>query len=704
MKKDGSKIQNIQKHKGSAYLLNRHLNNPSSQKYNKVHEKTKSKKKRENIDEEDSIICYLEERLRHEEQNRRNKRKKDELDYLLEDLDRINNFKTGPSHFKDKSTTSSDLDYQEDKQNINTGHYFIENKDNISLSKKNTDILKEKDKEDPYHAPIEDTEPITKNVIPKNDENDTESSLCLKKKIKRLLNKLTESNILSILNEIEDIYNSNSRYSVNLELTTLLLTHMISQEMLKDSYLILYSGFVSALYRIIGSDFGAFFLQRLVKTFSEYYLKEKLKKNTSDDVVPYNKECINSLIVLSELYNFQVISCTLIYDLIRLFLNEISDLNTELLLKIILNSGSQLRHDDPSSLKDIVTIMHQKISETNITLNSRTKFMIESINNLKNNKVKTVFYNNKIQEDILRMKKFLGTLSNRNFSRNTEPLKISLHDIEYMDKNNKWWHVGISSKKEEKSMAPLPLNDSYEEKKKDLLTLAQSQRMNTDIRRSIFVTIMSGEVDFADAFEKLLKLGLKKTQKFEIPRVLLHCCGNERNYNPYYTYIALRFCTKIHSMRTAFKFCLWDLFRSMGEKDIEIIGNINNDDSQDIPLRRIVNLGKLYASLVANDGLDLTIFKKLNFRYLQSKTKTFMEIFFSKLILETQKEYNSRNIAPIQKIFGKLSLYPPLAQDIKFFLIKYLKNNEIFDLKEDKEIFIWGFKKTLEVLDLLKDI
>lgn len=37
-----------------------------------------------------------------------------------------------------------------------------------------------------------------------------------------------------------------------------------------------------------------------------------------------------------------------------------------------------------------------------------------------------------------------------------------------------------------------------------MLELARKQRMNTDVRRNIFCTIVTSE-DFLDAFEKLLK-------------------------------------------------------------------------------------------------------------------------------------------------------------------------------------------------------
>lgn len=58
----------------------------------------------------------------------------------------------------------------------------------------------------------------------------------------------------------------------------------------------------------------------------------------------------------------------------------------------------------------------------------------------------------------------------------------------------------------------------------DLLTsLAQAQRMNTDVRRKIFCVVMGGN-DALDAFEKLLKLNLRDKQEPEIPRVIIDCC------------------------------------------------------------------------------------------------------------------------------------------------------------------------------------
>lgn len=49
--------------------------------------------------------------------------------------------------------------------------------------------------------------------------------------------------------------------------------------------------------------------------------------------------------------------------------------------------------------------------------------------------------------------------------------------------------------------------------------------------------------DFVDAFERLLKLGLKTQQEREIITVILECCCNESTYNAYYTHLMSKFIT-----------------------------------------------------------------------------------------------------------------------------------------------------------------
>jgi len=67
--------------------------------------------------------------------------------------------------------------------------------------------------------------------------------------------------------------------------------------------------------------------------------------------------------------------------------------------------------------------------------------------------------------------------------------------------------------------APAPIASTVSE---DLLKLAGQQRMNTDIRRQVFVTVMGSE-DYVDAVDKLLRLKFKGKQEREVVRVVLDC-------------------------------------------------------------------------------------------------------------------------------------------------------------------------------------
>lgn len=477
-------------------------------------------------------------------------------------------------------------------------------------------------RENPYIAPVTtDSIPSSKYIPPSmrtGRSSDVETTTRLRRQIQGLLNRLSEANLLTMLKDMESIYEKNARQHVTEILIDILIGLISDRTALTDTFMILHAGFIAAVYKVIGPHFGAQLLERLVSEFGTHY---GLEKSTNAG----KKEASNIIALLAEMYTFQIISSTIIFDYIRLFLTSLSDLNTELLLKIIKNCGSQLRHDDPSSLKDIVILLQKAVSEVGEeTLPVRTKFMIETINNLKNNRQKTGLAASSIAlEHTTRMKKTLGTLNARS-GNSSEPMGIGLNDIKGSEKEGKWWLVGASWRNDSSNItkqtpADLPdlsftskkpkISTSTAEESTDLTTLATQQRMNTSIRRLIFTTLMSAS-DYKDAHTRLTRLKLKKTQDLEIPRVLLHCAGAEGTYNPYYTLIARRLCSE-HRFKWAFQYGLWDLFRRMGEKDDgrEDFDADDIDEGGDVGLRKIVNLGRLYGGLVGGGGLNLTILK-----------------------------------------------------------------------------------------------
>ncbi|PGG98157.1 hypothetical protein GX51_06944 [Blastomyces parvus] len=590
---------------------------------------------------------------------------------------------------------------------------------------------KPKTRENPYVAPVVASDTAARKYIPPSlrapSSSEAESLIRLRRQAQGHINKLSEANLVSILRDVEKLYQDYPRHSVNITLIDLLMGMVYDSSSLQDTFIILHAGFIAALYRILGMAFGAEFIERIVKRFDEDY--EGKEDGPS-------KQMLNAISLLSHLYNFQVIGCSLIFDYIRLFLKEINEVNTELLLKIIRNSGPQLRQDDPSSLKDIILLIQPAISQIGeAALSVRTKFMIETMTDLKNNRLKTGAAASALSsEHITRMRKVLGSLNNSRTVRSSEPIRIGRTDIHNSAKKGKWWLVGASWKNDDSTnpsasavidaAAALPdtLADDIGGSEIDLAQLARAHRMNTDVRRSIFVAIMSA-ADYRDAHVRLMKLRLKRNQEGEIPRVLLHCAMEEEAHNPYYTLIARKLCGE-RRMKMALMFSLWDVFKRMGEKgdmdEEDFDADIDDGGDNAVTSNAIVNLAKMFGSMVTDGALTLGILKVLDFAYLQPKTKTFVELLLVTVMVQSQQkrgkklrknekaasgskeadeqEFDEKALADV---FMRTRETPQIVPRLIYFIRKVVAKTDIVASKKEKRIVQWASKVALDTLKVV---
>ncbi len=82
-----------------------------------------------------------------------------------------------------------------------------------------------------------------------------------------------------------------------------------------------------------------------------------------------------------------------------------------------------------------------------------------------------------------------------------EPLRVTLEDLQSSETRGKWWLIGaawsgdplIDEKRKKRGVLPVA-NEAVDEQNQVLLKLARKQGMNTEIRRSIFIVLMSSEV------------------------------------------------------------------------------------------------------------------------------------------------------------------------------------------------------------------
>ncbi|KAJ3993173.1 hypothetical protein F5050DRAFT_1810751 [Lentinula boryana] len=689
---------------------------------------------------EDAYIVYLEAKLGRSK-GRKPKRFDDGLDDLFDFTDSLEQPSNRDDKFKYR-VDEDEIDFKfidEDNEHEDDSQYEDEDLEHGS-SVEEVEIEEEEwhgiGEPDPSPEHLEEgTNSVTEILNPpyasatryippqlraKAETKDLEDQIKLRRQIKGFLNRMSEQNIATILDNVTSI------------ITTLIIDSISSHSTLSDSYVVLYAAFVSSLHKIVGVEFAAYFLQHVVLIYEQHFTTVSSRQEAGESVEDQGKEASNLVVLLSELYNFQVISCVLIFDIIRLLLtHDIQEFQVELLLKIIRNSGQQLRTDDPSALKDIIQVVQNKLDRQESSLSSRTRFMLETLHNLKMNKVKRLGTQNQGGEAVERLKKFLGGLNKKRHVLAHEPLRITLDDLHSAETKGKWWLVGAAwdgdplvdrQQGTEQDTATSKLIQNEEVASNNaLLKMAKNHGMNTDIRRSIFVVLMSSE-DYINACERLSQLKLTESQQREIIRVVLHCCGNEKVYNPYYALVCQHLCTISHSYKITLQYCLWDFFRDLGETNVggaEVIKGLQGGGGESFRVEsisptRMKNLAEAYAWWIAKGSVTLAVLKPIDFTNLKPQTEIFLRQLFTYLFLSSQskspligtKTSLYRNRAFIEEVFIKVSRLQTLAVGLVIFLSKGLSLEDVD--QDTAKLVKWGAeiaRDTLQSgLDIIPDL
>uniref|UniRef100_G3X0M5 Nucleolar MIF4G domain-containing protein 1 n=1 Tax=Sarcophilus harrisii TaxID=9305 RepID=G3X0M5_SARHA len=467
----------------------------------------------------------------------------------------------------------------------------------------------------------------------------------LKKNVKGLINRLSEPNMASISGQLEELYMANSRKDMNDTLTDVLMNACVTEAMMPARLMMEHVLLVSILHHTVGIEVGAHFLEAVVKKFDEIH------KTGSE-----GKECDNLFAIIAHLYNFHVVQSLLIFDILKRLVGTFTEKDIELILLMLKNVGFSLRKDDALSLKELISEAQTKASGVGKKFQDQTRirFMLETMLALKNNDMRKIpGYD---PEPVEKLRKLQRTLIRNSSSGKETQLRVSWESLLNAEQIGRWWIVGSSW-----SGAPM-IDSSNNSQSKQLkgtvsskiLELARKQRMNTDIRRNIFCTLMISE-DFLDAFEKLLKLGLKDQQEREIVHVLIDCCLQEKVYNPFYAYLASKFCEYERRFQMTFQFSIWDKFR-----DLE---NLSATTSS--------NFMQLVAHLLKKKSLPLSIFKVIEFSELNKPRVHFLRKILYVLLMETEAE-------ELTTIFGRVSDNPKLImlrEGLKLFISHFLVKN-----------------------------
>ncbi|KAI9817854.1 MAG: pre-mRNA-splicing factor cwc22 [Pycnora praestabilis] len=159
-------------------------------------------------------------------------------------------------------------------------------------------------------------------------------------------------------------------------------------------------------------------------------------------------------------------------------------------------------------------------------------------------------------------------------------------------------------------------DDEEEEKEKELEIKDQSNTDLVNLRRTIYLTIMSS-IDFEECCHKLMKVTLPAGQEPELPSMVIECCSQERTYSKFYGLIGERFA-KINRLWT-------DLFEASFAKYYDTIHRYETN--------RLRNIARFFGHLISSDAIGWHVLSvvHLNEEETTSSSRIFIKILFQDL-------------------------------------------------------------------------
>ncbi|GAX24362.1 hypothetical protein FisN_4Lh486 [Fistulifera solaris] len=477
-----------------------------------------------------------------------------------------------------------------------------------------------------------------------NDKKRQENLQAIQRSLNHVLNKLSSDSVISVAQTIARLYPSYPTSDVNDCIWTNAKSACISRVHLMTGLIPEYVAALAGVQALKGdtSQLGAFLMEKVVtELWEELKVSRDSTGSTSvgDDSDLLAKQGSNMTIFLCYMYNFGIIHCSLVYDIIRDFLESFKEIDIELLLLVLRHSGRALRSDDPSALKDIVLLVQKRALEVaaNLKNAARVDYMVTAIMDLKNNKKRNQ-QDAPLIEKTARLRKVIGQVkagtNGAAFASGSTLLRVSLADILNIETKGRYWKVGASwagnqfsynneqpGDNAERTVSVSQVEPTFHsEEEVKLLKLAEKYRMNSDVRRSIFCIIM-GSADCDDSFEKLVRANLLKNKtERETVRVLLECCAKEKSFNKYYSHLAARICEFQMQCKFSFQLAFWDAFKTFEDSDA----------------RKAANLAKLLFHLVVTHRhLKLNVLKAIDMASpedLSENATIFLAVFFSDLM------------------------------------------------------------------------
>ena len=660
--------------------------------------KTKNNKSSKEKDDLDYEIEYLEKKLQLSNKDTLNKYKKsmaldnydedifdflDNIDSAVEksvdkykkyDPNKINKKLGKDDEEEEENEEEEDGENEEDEEEENDENEDIEEEkeEDEELENENNQEEEEEKEEDNIknNNSKKENKELTKEMKKYNQELENQ----FRKELTSLLNKIAESNLVLILQAIFDkistFMDSYQDKKLKVEITYKILTEILVKTTLYQQVINLpiiscICTFISLLHYIkFGQSFLCYFIKKCLEELNNF----KQEK----DVEKYKYK--NFMFIVIHLYIFENINSVFIYDLIRFLIDNFNENNSEYLLLLLSYTGISIRKENPTNLKDVISLINIKYNNLKLTndenATDKLKYIIDMINDIKQNKYLKFNLQEKFNffKEIINKRKSDAVLVG-------EKIEIELDKIIKLSYDKILSNNIITNKEKIEEIVDLDadnliIKETQEDTKitKQLNDTMKKLGISTGLKKMIFTNIATSN-NVNDAFERLCRLNLNKEQKREIIKMIVKLCIEEPSYNPFYQMLLVKLLTLDKDNKYTYHYCVWDYMK--------IFENFKN-------IKKIHNLSKLTCNLLLGEKISLPVLLHFKFEEDNEENKMFVNMTLNKYFTDSNEDRvkllfaklvkNDEHVEFAQKLFNYLIKDFSMETDVEKKDTKYQDN------------------------------
>ena len=662
-------------------------------KNKKVKEDKKEIKEKKEKDDIDLELEYLEKKLQLDNKDIMNKYKKSmALENYDEDifdfLDNIDSAvqkgvdkykKYDPNSFKKNKNKSVEEGEEEEEEGDEEGEEQ-EEEEGEEYGGEEEEVEEKEDDGDNEEVEQKEEENNEKNKKEKEEitkemkEYNIELEKQFRKELTSLLNKIAESNLVLILQAIFDkisaFMDAYQDKKLKIEITYRIITEVLikttlCQQVINLPIISCICTFSSLLHFIkFGQSFLCYFIKKCLEELNN------LKPITTQEKQIEKHKYKNFIFIILHLYIFENINSVFIYDLIRHLIDNFNENNSEYLLLLLSYTGISIRKENPSNLKDIITLINMKYNNIKLSNDEgstdKIKYIIDMINDIKQNK----YLKFNLHEKFNFFKEIISKRKSESVPVG-EKVEIELEKIIKLPYDKILSNDIIANKEKLDDIIDLDADDliikeTQEDSKvtKQLNDTMKKLGISTGLKKMIFTNIATSN-NVNDAFERLSRLNLNKEQKREIIKMVVKLCIEEPSYNPFYQLLLVKLLSFDKDNKYTYHYCIWDYMK--------VLDKFKN-------VKKIHNLSKLTCNLLLGEKISLPVLLHFKFEEDIDENKMFINMILNKYFCDSNEDKTKLLFAKLVKNDEHVEF----AQKLFNYLVKDFSQENDVEKKDNK--------------------